>query len=369
MKKVLWSFLILVAIFMGDPLIAMAEQQPLLESEITEFDLKWPVEKSTGTTHEIAYNQQQPDDHILWVTGQDYDYLAKVTLEEVKAEFFPMGEGSGPHGILFDNNGNLWVSLEFTGIVAKINQENGKLEQEIDVKLYAEEAPEPINTNPHGLGLDSDGKTIWFTGKKTNTIGKINLDDCCSVEHFELPTVGAVPIYIAAGPDGNMWCTELVGNNIARITSDGDVTEFKIPTYNSRPIAIVPGPDGQSMWFSEEAGRNVARIDMEGNITEFPVPLTQKNVILAGMAFDQEGNLWTQSYVDAHNPFPEGQDYIIKFDKAIQYANAGDLSNIPITYYPVPSKKTIMHRIIQGPDNNIWFTELGIDKLGKLAEK
>ncbi len=31
---------------------------------------------------------------------------------------------------------------------------------------------------------------------------------------------------IAAGPDGNVWFTEGVGNKIGRITPAGDVTEF-----------------------------------------------------------------------------------------------------------------------------------------------
>jgi virginiamycin B lyase len=315
-----------------------------------------------GSTHELTFNRRE-EGKVFWITGQNYDHIAQVDLDG-HAKFFDMGSGSGPHGIEFDDQGRLWVSLEFSGCVVRIG-EHGTIEQEIDVRIHARDAKEPINTHPHGLGIGADGKTIWFTGKKTNTVGKINPDG--SVEHFELPTVGAVPIYIAAGPDGNMWCTELVGNMIARITPKGEVAEFKIPTYNSRPIAIIPGPDGKSMWFSEEAGNKVARIEMDGKITEFRVPMTQSNVILAGLAFDSEGNLWTQSYVDIHNPLPEGPDHIVKLDKAINTRPFGDGSGVPVNYYEVPTRLTVMHRIIQGPDGNIWFTELGADKLGKVT--
>ena len=354
MQAVVLTISIIIAL--GVPVSGDAQES----GNITEFPLAWPS-PTTGSTHELTYNRK--NGKTIWITGQNHDHIARVTLDG-NAEFFAMPIGSGPHGIEFDAEGRLWVSLEFTGFVVRVN-ENGEIVEKIDVRLHAKGAKEPINTHPHGLGLGADGKTIWFTGKKTNTIGKINPDR--SVEHFELPTVGAVPIYLATGPDGNMWCTELVGNKIARITPNGEVTEFTIPTYNSRPIAIAAGPGGKSMWFSEEAGNKVARIDMSGAITEFPVPLTQKNVILAGMAFDSEGNLWTHSYVDAHNPLPKGADHIIKIDKAINTAALGDLSQIPLTYYQVPSRNTIMHRITQGPDGNIWFTELGIDKLGKLT--
>lgn len=349
---------------------------------VSEFALPWPGQmvssppaegtapagsvanhcsQSNGSTHELTFNHRQ-DGKVFWITGQNYDHIARVDLNG-NPTFFDMGKGSGPHGIEFDQRGRLWVSLEFSGLVVRVG-EDGTIEEPIDVRIKAKGAHEPINTHPHGLGIGADGKTIWFTGKKTNTVGKINPDG--SVEHFELPTVGAVPIYIAAGPDGNMWCTELVGNMIARITPAGEVTEFKIPTYNSRPIAIIPGPDGKSMWFSEEAGNKVARIDRAGKITEFPVPLTQSNVILAGLGFDSEGNLWTQSYVDPHNPLPEGPDHIIKLDKAINSAAAGDLSRIPIACYEVPTRLTVMHRITPGPDGNMWFTELGTDKLGRV---
>jgi streptogramin lyase len=33
----------------------------------------------------------------------------------------------------------------------------------------------------------------------------------------------------------------------------------------------------------------------------------------------------------------------------------------------VPTTQTVMHRILQGPDGNVWFTELGSNKVGKLV--
>jgi virginiamycin B lyase len=157
----------------------------------------------------------------------------------------------------------------------------------------------------------------------------------------------------------------LVGNEIARVTSDGRVTEFGIP-FNSRPIAIVPGPDG-NMWFTEEAGNKVARIDANGRITAFPVPKTQPNVILAELAFDREKNLWVQQYVDHNNPAPAGRDHIVKIDKAILSAPTSALPRSHFTFYPVPTRDTVMHRIIQGPDGNVWFTEMRADKVGRLT--
>jgi len=38
-----------------------------------------------------------------------------------------------------------------------------------------------------------------------------------------------------------------------------------------------------------------------------------------------------------------------------------------ITVVPVPSRKTVMHRVIEGPDHNIWFTELGTNTVGRIT--
>ena len=314
-----------------------------------------------GSSHELVFDPRGGRE--LWVSGQAYDQIARVG-PDGSATYYATPPGSAPHGMVFDAGGRLWVTFEGLGSVARVDA-RGQVVQRIDVRLFARDAPAPINTHPHGLALGPDGRTLWFTGKLTNTVGRI--DPGGQVTHFVLPTVGAVPIYMAAGPDGNMWCTELVGNRIARITPQGEVTEFPIPTLNSRPIAIVPGPDGRSMWFSQEAGKQVARIDMAGRITEYPVPMTQDNAILGGLAFDRDGHLWTQAYVNPQAGGRSGDDFVIRIDKAIGSAAPGDLSGVALSYFRVPSRGSVMHRIVQGAEGQIWFTELALDRLGRLT--
>jgi virginiamycin B lyase len=337
---------------------------------VTEYSINYPSpppimkcgehSSAMGSTHEITFDPN--GNHDIWITGQNEGYVVRLPLNGGTPAYYPMPAGSGPHGIEFDSSGQLWVTLEFAGQVVRLDT-NGNIDPQFryEVNLACSTCPVKIATHPHGMGFGPDGKTIWFTGKSTGTVGKIQNG---KVQTFALPTVGSVPIYIKAGPDGNMWVTELVGNMIARVTPDGTVTEFCIPTPNSRPIAIVPEPGGQAMWFTEEAGNKVGRIDMQGHITEFPVPKKQNNAILAGLAFDSEKNLWVQQYVDQNNPIPEGTDYIVKLDRSILNSAPSAISTV--TFYPVPSQKTVFHRIIQGPDKNMWFTEMKTDKVGKL---
>jgi virginiamycin B lyase len=235
----------------------------------------------------------------------------------------------------------------------------GRILRGSDVRL-------PAGTRPHGLGIGADGRTIWYTGKTTGTIGRIAPDG--SAASYALADPSSTPIYIRLGPDGNMWVTELTGNRIARVTSEGGVTEFPIPTANSRPIAIVPGPDG-AMWFSEEAGSKVARIGRDGAIAEFAIPRPRPNMILAGLAFDRAGNLWVQQYVDHNHPDPAGEDRLVRIDGAGLAAGPDRLTEGHFSFFPVPTRDTVMHRIIEGPDSAMWFTEMHADKVGRLRLK
>jgi virginiamycin B lyase len=295
----------------------------------------------------------------MWVTGQMHDSLVRLTTAG-RAGFVAMPRGSGPHGIVFDSAGRLWVTLEFAGKILMLDKD-GKRLAEHKVDIDCPKCPIPDNPQPHGLGLGPDGRTIWFTGKTAGVVGRIDPDG--KVTTFPLSSPDSLPIYIKAGPDGNMWVTMLAAGKIARVTPEGVVTEFVIPTENSRPIAIVPGPDG-AMWFSEEAGSKVARITMDGKITEFAVPRSDPRLIVAGLAFDAEGNLWTQQYMPHKTPDPNVADSIVRIDRSALNGRGGAG---PFTFYPVPTRDTVMHRIIRGPDGNMWFTEMNADKVGRLA--
>jgi virginiamycin B lyase len=278
--------------------------------------------------------------------------------------FLALPKGSGPHGVAFDSDGRLWVTSEFAGKLRALDAD-GRILAEVDVALPCAAMPGGrTNTRPHGLAVAPDGRTLWFTGKATGTLGRVAPDG--RVTHFPLPAGGqdGKPIYIHAGPDGAMWATELVGNRIARVAPDGTVAEFAIPTPNSRPIAIVPGPDG-AMWFSEEAGSKVGRIDRDGRIREIEVPRARPNLILAGLAFDRDGNLWTQQYVDQNNPDPAGTDSLVRIDKA--GLAEGAKPGTGVTFHPVPTRATVMHRIALAPDGALRFTEMHADRLGRLT--
>ncbi len=90
-----------------------------------------------------------------------------------------------------------------------------------------------------------------------NKIGRITTAG--TITEFPVPTPDSRPRGITAGPDGNVWFTELTGNRIGRITPAGVITEFPISIADSQPLRITAGADG-NLWFTQRTGNAIGRL-------------------------------------------------------------------------------------------------------------
>ncbi|MHB8240249.1 MAG: Vgb family protein, partial [Vulcanimicrobiaceae bacterium] len=165
-----------------------------------------------------------------------------------------------------------------------------------------------------------------------------------TITEYSIPTAGAAPIGITAGPDGNLWFAEYCGNNIGKITPSGTITEYPVPTAYANPFDITAGPDG-NLWFTEGSGNNIGKIIPSGTITEYPVPTAGAGPY--DITTGPDGNLW----------FTE--------------QNGNNIGKITtsgvITEYPVPTANALPYGITAGPDGNLWFTEGSGNNIGKIT--
>jgi virginiamycin B lyase len=210
----------------------------------------------------------------------------------------------------------------------------------------------PVPTAASHLGEIAAGPdgALWFTEEVANNIGRIATDGTIT----EYPCGCSEPVGITAGPDGALWFTEFQSGNgngaIGRITTAGTVTNhYALPTANSEPYAITAGPDG-ALWFAEEFANQIGRITTSGSIKEFPVPTPQVDGVLwitPGPGAEQA--LW----------FTEGGTGV---DKVARITTAGT-----ITEFPTPTPGGRPWGIAVGPDGALWFTELSGNKVGRLT--
>ena len=171
---------------------------------------------------------------------------------------------------------------------------------------------------------------------------------------------------ITVGPDGNLWFTDggfSQGGKIGSITPTGAIKEFPLPASPADPISITTGADG-NLWFTDGLPSQIARIERIttiGSIKVFPLPPSDSpGSITAG----PDGNLWfTETIIGpkvANGPSPSGQIGRI--------TPAGKISTYRLPSGGVPSDITM------GPDHNIWISEevaangsLPVNKIGRIT--
>ena len=244
---------------------------------------------------------------------------------------FPAAYGK-PQGIVAGPDGNLWVAEEDSNRIARVSP-SGSVLREIALSP---------GSGPLAIVVGPDGK-LWFTEAGSSKIGKLGP---LGTLIGEFP-VGGAPESIAAGPDGNLWFTEPAANRIGKMDTSGRLLgEFPVPTAGAKPRGITAGPCGDNhLWFTEQIGK-IGRIDTAGNIAELANTGIASNLrgITPGPAGDC--NLYVAD---------RGQDCIVRMGMSGQFI----VMFLAIGSNPVG--------IVTGPDGNLWFTETGLNRIGRMS--
>jgi virginiamycin B lyase len=198
------------------------------------------------------------------------------------------------------------------------------------------------------MATGQDG-AVWFsTG--TTLVGRITPGGELST--FDTVTTDppdmSPPVYLAAGPDGQMWFTsfgDLGGmapraDVVGKISGDGKVTKVVLPNATSETrgiLALTTGPDG-NVWITTDSSGTVLRMAPDFSFSEFKVSdklaLSSSVSIVSG----PDGNLWMTGY-GLQRITPDG-----------------DVTNLPFEgAYPSDQFPESPVDITVGPDRALWF--------------
>ena len=218
------------------------------------------------------------------------------------------------------------------------------------------------------------------------------------ISEFPLPTAGALPGGIVAGPDGALWFYETGANQIGRISTEGEISEFPIPTTNAsqpRQGFLAVGPDG-AIWFTENLTFSLGRLTTDGQMTETPIDLLVRNHVpnaapnpLLGVTAGPDGAVWftgaisnsiwrldmdgkTDEFVlPTRGATPGG--IVVGSDGAVWFAEltANQIGRITtegtITEYAIPTPNSLTVRVTRGSDGAVWFAEIRGNKIGRIT--
>ena len=200
------------------------------------------------------------------------------------------------------------------------------------------------NSQPNGV-VSAPDNTIWFTEEIGSNIGRVDPATGTITNEYPTLTADAGPTGITS-LDNFVWFTEQTANRIGRIdTVTRLVEEFPTNISGALPNAIVAATNG-FLYFTELGTGKLGKVDASsGAVSEIP------NVILsspAGITRDAAGKLWiTESASNRISRFDPTTDVLTRF--SLPAGTAAQITGVAL-----------------GPDNFIWFTMPGRNRVGKI---
>jgi virginiamycin B lyase len=206
-----------------------------------------------------------------------------------------------------------------------------------------------------------------------------------TIKEYSL-TLGAQPLGITLGPDGNIWFVEANGAKVGRITPAGGLTEFPID-----PAAfanqIVSGSEGD-VYFTEPGVGKVGLIHALGDLTVHEGPsasaygmtMAWGRLELGGGGGDLpffflplfSGGGDDQKLSDG---LPHNMSYLATdaYGKVwLTDPGSNQIAQLPCLNcqwgtYPLPHADSGPRFIASGRDGGVWFTEYDGDRIGRLS--
>ncbi len=211
-------------------------------------------------------------------------------------------------GIAVDASGNLWVTEDIAGAVAKLSP-SGKT-----LGTYH------VGNFPHGIAIDAS-ENIWVANQNGSNVVKLSP----SGKILGRFPVGKSPRNLAIDASGNVWVTNHDSGSVTELSSNGaTLGTFKVRMW---PDGITIDPEG-NIWVTNFGSMDVTELSSTGTILgTFKTGLRPHRV-----AVDDSGNIWVaQLGSNISRPsnslssafFAPAEDYLISGNNLIKFNSSG----------------------------------------------
>jgi len=212
-----------------------------------------------------------------------------------------------------------------------------------------------------------------------------------TIRGWDVPTKGAKPYATAVSPDGSIWFTEEMANQVGHLNpKTGEFKEYPLTDEKSvAPHGLVADQNG-NIWFAASSGGFIGKLEPNtGKVIVFKMP-DPKATDPESLAFDSKGILWFTvqnanmvgkldpasgaiilKQVPSQNARPTGILVLKRGIPVFAEPGANKIGSITpdtltVTDFPLP-RGTRSRRIAIAPDENtLYFTDSLGGNLGKL---
>jgi len=298
---------------------------PIVENPLQVEITEWPV----------PWNDTRPRDPdvapngVIWLVGQGGDYAARFDPESGEFRRKDLPPGTGPHNLIIDWDGTLWIAANRQAFIGRMNYTTGELTR----------FPMPDETarDPHTL-VFSGKNEIWFTMQWSNYVGRLDKKSG-QVDLVPMQTEQARPYGIKVDSKGHPWVALLGTNGLATINpATLALKVIELPREQARLRRLVITPD-DAVWYTDYNEGYIGRYDPQtGEFTEWKTPSEQSGPY--AMAADALGRIW---FVET---WPK-TNLLVGFDPL-----AGTFFSVT----PIPSGAGAVRNMVYDPNrNSLWF--------------
>jgi virginiamycin B lyase len=298
---------------------------PIVENPVQVEITEWPVpwKDTRPRDPDVAPNG------VIWLVGQGGDYAARFdpATEEFRRRDLP--PGTGPHNIIVDWDGTLWIAGNRQAFIGRMNYLTGELTRF--------NMPDESARDPHTL-VFSGRDEIWFTLQWSNYVGRLNKKSG-AVDLVPMQTEQARPYGIEMDSKGHPWIALLGTNGLATIDPASlELSVIRTPREDARLRRLAITLD-DAVWYTDYNQGYIGRYEpATGEFTEWKTPSERSGPY--AMAADSLGRIW---FVETW-PDP---NLLVGFDP---------LSGTFFSVTPIPSGGGAVRNMVYDPNrNSLWF--------------
>jgi virginiamycin B lyase len=238
------------------------------------------------------------------------------------------------------------------------------------------------DAHPHDPAFGIDGRTLWYTGQRAQTLGRVDMTTG-EVREFPLPGRHG-PHGLVSDRDGNIWYTGNAAALIGKLDpKTGTVTEYKMPDPAARDPHTPIFDQSGVLWFTVQGGNFVGRLDPKTGVVTLKQPSTPRSapygiVVLANgtPVFDlfgrnAIGTIDPRTLAITEYALPEGarprriavdrNDIVWYTDYPRGMLGRLDLKTRQVQEFPSPSgRASLPYGISITADGAVWYSESGV---------
>jgi len=221
-----------------------------------------------------------PDSNNLWFAEIIGNKIGNFDIESKTITEFPTGDYTGPTLLVFDDKGQLWVTLSYANSLLKVQPwllvPESRVSGMSEIKL-----DEPDTFSPFGIAITRNKDNVSRIFASDHGSSKVIVSDLNSelknyTSYWTSPShayPASLPSQVISDKFGNIYFPQHGGNKISKISADsGLMTEFDIPTGPLATVVyIAVSSNASRVWFTEWASNRIAYLD-----NMFTVPLELK---------------------------------------------------------------------------------------------